>query len=1089
MAIEEEGIRVTIDAELSRFEQNMNRAGRTVETQTEKMDRSTKRAARSFGTLEGRLDPAARALQRYERDTAKVQRALDKGAVSSERAAAVQRRLNDQYEQAIARTRQLSMSQQGFGRSTAQMATQVERGSRRLSAATSRQRNFGMATQNAAFQVGDFATQIASGQSATRALAQQLPQLLGGMGILGAVIGGVVAVAGALVPILLDTASAADKASEASDALSDAQDVVNTTMAAGVDDAEDLRRKYVELTEAGRSLERLQINAALREIDRALASQRDAISSQLDELEGRRTIIENLLQQGIDRQRVSGFTNLFNAIDEFRDGGSAQDLVESLTEITQQFDEGTGEFLKLVDGLLENVTSMADLRDRADELRDALEQLDETQGQTSQSAEDLEKAQERLNKAVIRSTDAAYEFRRNQEQQVADLKRQVAQTERLVAALRASGDEYERVKDNVDLLNAARKANIELSTDEGQAWAEQYQRLQDSNEQLERMRETSEDATDASRKLGAEFDSTSEILVGGAREAGRAIQSALADALLGVEGSLIEGARRIAANIAAQFATQRIIMPVALGAVGMGGGASGAAASGGGGLGNTALSLGGQALDLTGFGSSITSGINSFGTSIGFGSGLSTSAAQAGGLTPMAASSGLPSSTGALTTASLSGVLGAAGLGALGGGLIGPYIGGSATGGSVGGGLGAAAGAAIGSVIPGIGTVVGGLIGGVLGGAGGSFFGGSTPSRAINRRFGVRNGRLSLVDGGSDEASEEQREAFERLSSSLTQQVNQFLDSIGAELRNVPRSIISQTRREGIRAAVGGDIANNRAHRQFGDLQSAAQFVAQGVLQQADFAGLSSFVERAVKRSLDIRGGDLQQTQVDVQLARQIEAVRDQQRFGETELAIRQVRDRFGEMIKRARELRIGTDELIEARNEEIQAIRQQARAQELQARAQELQAEIGVRQNVGAAAGRLRSFLDQQQISDTSTADPLERVQAAQAQFSGRLQDVRGGDLGAVDPLLQSAQSLLDIGRQTFASSPDFAGIERFVRSNLQSVGEQITSTQFVGDQISDAIAQQTETQVEQFDRLEASNDELRREIRDLRRALEDAA
>lgn len=53
----------------------------------------------------------------------------------------------------------------------------------------------GFAVQNAAFQVGDFAVQVAGGTSASRAFAQQLPQLLGPLGVVGAVAGAVAAIA------------------------------------------------------------------------------------------------------------------------------------------------------------------------------------------------------------------------------------------------------------------------------------------------------------------------------------------------------------------------------------------------------------------------------------------------------------------------------------------------------------------------------------------------------------------------------------------------------------------------------------------------------------------------------------------------------------------------------------------------------------------------------------------------------------------------------------------------------------------------------------------------------------------------------
>lgn len=82
------------------------------------------------------------------------------------------------------------------------LGTGVTQASNRLSQATSVNRNFGRSIQNASFQVGDFAVQMASGQRASLALAQQLPQLLGGFGVMGAVMGAVVAIGGALIPVL-----------------------------------------------------------------------------------------------------------------------------------------------------------------------------------------------------------------------------------------------------------------------------------------------------------------------------------------------------------------------------------------------------------------------------------------------------------------------------------------------------------------------------------------------------------------------------------------------------------------------------------------------------------------------------------------------------------------------------------------------------------------------------------------------------------------------------------------------------------------------------------------------------------------------
>ena len=95
----------------------------------------------------------------------------------------------------------LSRSSTRVEKSTRRAERSVERYSRRLSRGTSIQRRSTLAVQNAAFQVGDFAVQVAAGTDASRALAQQLPQLLGGFGVVGAV-------AGALVAIIIPLRSA-----------------------------------------------------------------------------------------------------------------------------------------------------------------------------------------------------------------------------------------------------------------------------------------------------------------------------------------------------------------------------------------------------------------------------------------------------------------------------------------------------------------------------------------------------------------------------------------------------------------------------------------------------------------------------------------------------------------------------------------------------------------------------------------------------------------------------------------------------------------------------------------------------------------
>lgn len=72
-------------------------------------------------------------------------------------------------------------------------------GSQSLDGLTKASRANAFQMQNAALQVGDFFVQVSGGQSATRALAQQLPQLLGGFGLFGALAGAAFA---ALSPLI-----------------------------------------------------------------------------------------------------------------------------------------------------------------------------------------------------------------------------------------------------------------------------------------------------------------------------------------------------------------------------------------------------------------------------------------------------------------------------------------------------------------------------------------------------------------------------------------------------------------------------------------------------------------------------------------------------------------------------------------------------------------------------------------------------------------------------------------------------------------------------------------------------------------------
>lgn len=128
----------------------------------------------------------------------------------------------------------------------------------------------GQGLQNVGFQVQDFAVQVAGGTDVSRAFAQQLPQLLSGMGLLGVVFGTVAAVA---IPLFAAFGLGADKAKELDESvksLNSAMSALNSATSAVKVDPEKLFGDFGAGAEQAREVLEIQRQIAAARAENAL---------------------------------------------------------------------------------------------------------------------------------------------------------------------------------------------------------------------------------------------------------------------------------------------------------------------------------------------------------------------------------------------------------------------------------------------------------------------------------------------------------------------------------------------------------------------------------------------------------------------------------------------------------------------------------------------------------------------------------------------------------------------------------------------------------------------------------------------------
>ena len=311
MADVETALMLRLEASLAKFEKQMARArkaGVDSVTRTEKqfaasnrkMAQTAEASAQTIGKemdrLRAKYDPLFAASKRYETELSELNRAQKIGALNTQQYDAALEQLNAEYMRATG-------------------------GAQRLAGANARAagatRGMGGGIQNVAYQIGDFATQVGAGTAASMALGQQLPQLLGGFGVLGAVLGAVVAIG---VPLAASFLKSGDAAGDLEDAVSDLKTAVseyNSAVERANSPTDELAERYGRASDKARNLLRVLSQLARLDAMESIRKGGAQVLEAFDELEGRLDRFDEVLRQGYSENQSAAVRQVRKIKEEY----------------------------------------------------------------------------------------------------------------------------------------------------------------------------------------------------------------------------------------------------------------------------------------------------------------------------------------------------------------------------------------------------------------------------------------------------------------------------------------------------------------------------------------------------------------------------------------------------------------------------------------------------------------------------------------------------------------------------------------------------------------------------------------------------
>jgi methyl-accepting chemotaxis protein len=417
--------------------------------------------------------------------------------------------------------------------------------------------------QNASFQIGDFATQVGAGTSATVALSQQLPQLLGGFGVFGAV-------AGAAAAIMLPLGSAFLSAGDEALDFSDATETARSSAERFFDLLRARRDTIAELTEqfggASAAAERLTTAQIALSAELAQADLNSAIGSLrefaevgfefngLGEVVGRNIgDVQRLAREfSVTRGEVLGlvdeFDRLLSARGAEEQARALQDVVAEIQRMEAAGAEFSSEAAGIVQALLDASAAAETLAANTDsatvsaqraaaayrEFADEIARADrESKARLEQAVEPFARFEDSRFSNRLTDRDRA-DVNRARERAAREAERSArgragggggrggrSEAEREAEReAKAISDVVEALQNEINLIgqsdlarriaNETRRAGVDVYSEAGQEIAELVIRAESLNDQLERTREINELAA----------SSFSELFAGATRGAG-----------------------------------------------------------------------------------------------------------------------------------------------------------------------------------------------------------------------------------------------------------------------------------------------------------------------------------------------------------------------------------------------------------------------------------------------------------------------------------------------------------------------------------------------------------------------------------------